>query len=199
MKLTGKSIGFAVTGSYCTLDKVMPQVKKLVDAGADVYPIVSPAIKNENSRFGNKEKWLNQLTQYTNKEIISTINESEPIGPKGYLDVVLVAPCTGNTLAKFANGIVDTSVLMAIKAQLRNMGPVVLAISTNDALGINAKNIGLLLAIKNVYFVPFGQDDPFKKKNSAMAHMDLIPETISEALEGHQIQPLLREYNSWKE
>lgn len=193
MNFNGKSIGFAVTGSYCTLADVMPQIKRLVDAGAEVYPIASPAVADFDTRFGKKEKWLDMMRNYTNKEILTTIPQVEPIGPEGFLDVLVIAPCTGNTMAKFANGIIDTPVLMAMKAQLRNMRPIVIAISTNDALGINAKNLGYLLTVKNIYFVPFGQDDPLKKKNSIVSNFSLIPETISEALEGHQIQPLLVE------
>lgn len=191
MRLRGVRIGFALTGSYCCLDEVLPQLRKLADEGAEVFPIISSIVDEADTRFGTSDKWKNMLLQIAGREAITTIVEAEPIGPQKLLDVVVVAPCTGNTLAKLANGITDTAVLMSIKAQLRNQRPVVLAASTNDGLSMNAKNIGLLLNTKNIYMVPFGQDNPSEKPNSLMAKWDLITDTVVEALKGRQYQPIL--------
>ncbi|WP_227766565.1 dipicolinate synthase subunit B [Zhaonella formicivorans] len=191
MRLVNKKIGFAVTGSHCTLEKILSEVKRLVEEGAEVTPILSENVQQTDTRFGEARLWTEKLVEITKKEPITSITEAEPIGPKGLLDVVLIAPCTGNTLAKLANGITDGTVLMAAKAHLRNQRPVVLAVSTNDGLGFNAKNIGLLLNSKNIYFVPFGQDDPVKKPGSLVAKMDKILDTVEGALAGKQIQPLL--------
>lgn len=191
MQLSGLKIGFAMTGSFCTFEKVIPWMKKMVEEGADIYPIISEAVDKLDTRFGRADDLKLKLENITGKRPISTIVEAEPIGPKKLLDVLVVAPCTGNTLGKIANAITDTSVTMAVKAQLRNQRPVVIAISTNDGLSNNAKNIGLLLNMKNIYFVPFGQDDPLKKCNSLVAKFELLIPTIQAALEGRQIQPLL--------
>lgn len=191
MRLKGVKVGFALTGSHCCLDQVMPQVRKLVDEGAEVFPIISGSVDSTDTKYGTSEKWKNMLKEMAGREAINTIVGAEPIGPQRLLDVVLVAPCSGNTLAKLANGITDTAVLMAVKAQLRNQRPVVLAVSTNDGLSMNAKNIGLLLNVKNIYMVPFGQDNPAGKPNSLMAKWDLITDTIVEALKGRQYQPIL--------
>jgi len=191
MQLNGLKIGVALTGSFCTFDKVIPWIEKMVKEGADVYPIISESVDKLDTRFGRADEWKLKLENITGKRPITTIVGAEPIGPKKFLDVVVVAPCTGNTLGKIANAITDTTVTMAVKAQLRNQKPVVIAISTNDGLSNNAKNLGLLLNMKNVYFVPFGQDDPFKKSNSLVAKYDMIIPTIQAALEGKQIQPLL--------
>ena len=191
MLLEGVKVGIAITGSFCTFDIILIEIKRLVDEGADVYPIVSYNVDEFDTRFGTAKEWKDRIEEATGKEIISTIQGAESIGPKAYLDIVVVAPCTGNTLAKLANAITDTPVTMAWKAHLRNNKPVVLGISTNDGLGANAKNIGLLLNMKNVYFVPFGQDDPIKKCNSLIADYEMIVPTIVKALKGEQIQPLL--------
>jgi len=191
MLLSGIKVGFALTGSFCTFAKVMPEVERLIKEGAEVFPIVSESVKNFNTRFGNADEWLLKLEGITGKKIISTIIDAEPIGPKSLLDVLVVAPCTGNTCAKIANAITDTPVTMAVKAHLRNGKPVVISISTNDGLGLNAKNIGLLLNMKNIYLVPFGQDDPVKKPNSLVSKNELLIDTILEAMRGKQIQPLL--------
>ncbi|SHE42928.1 dipicolinate synthase subunit B [Desulforamulus putei DSM 12395] len=191
MRLKGIRIGFALTGSHCTLDEVMPKIQELVDEGAEVFSIVSFAVDTIDTRFGTVQKWRDLLKQITGKEPINTISGAEPVGPKQLVDVVVIAPCTGNTMAKLANGITDTPVLMAAKAHLRNQRPVVLAISTNDGLGMNAKNLGLLLNTKNIYMVPFGQDSPTGKPNSLKSRMDLIIDTIEHALQGKQIQPIL--------
>lgn len=191
LSLQGKKIGFGLTGSHCTLERVFPALERLVAEGADVIPVVSEAVALTETRFGTPETWLNRLYQITGKRPIRRIPEAEPIGPQKLLDVMVVAPCTGNTLAKLANAITDTPVLMACKAHLRNQRPVVLAIATNDGLGINAKNLGLLLAMKNIYFVPFGQDSPTAKPNSLDADLGLLVPTIEAALASRQLQPIL--------
>lgn len=192
MDLKGKHIGVAVTGSFCTFDQIESQILALVQAGAFVHPIFSANVQTINSRFGDTQEFINRITNLTGNEPILTIEEAEPIGPKASLDILLVAPCTGNTLAKLACGITDTPVLMAAKAHLRNLRPLVLSISTNDALSSSLKNIGLLMNAKNIYFVPFGQDNPEKKPNSMIARTQLIPEALEAALEGRQLQPVIR-------
>ena len=191
MLLEGVKVGIAITGSFCTFETILIEMQRLVDEGADVYPIMSYNAYNFDTRFGTAEEWKDKIKTVTGKEIISTIQDAESIGPKAYLDIIVIAPCTGNTLAKLANAITDTPVTMAWKAHLRNKKPAVVAISTNDGLGANAKNIAVLLDKKNVYFVPFGQDDAIKKSTSLIAHYDMIVPTILEALKGKQIQPLL--------
>lgn len=191
MRLLGVKIGFALTGSHCCMDDVMPQVRKLVNEGAEVYPVMSGAVFTTDTRFGDSQKWRDKINKITGRDIVSTITGAEPIGPQKLHDIIVVAPCTGNTLAKLSNGITDTPVLMAVKAQLRNQRPVVLAVSTNDGLSMNAKNIGALLNMKNIFLVPFGQDNPIGKPNSLVAKWDLMVDTIQEALIGKQYQPLL--------
>lgn len=191
MLLKGVKVGIAITGSFCTFETILVEIKRLVDEGADVHPIMSFNASNFDTRFGTANEWKDRIREATGKEIISTIQGAESIGPKAYLDILVVAPCTGNTLAKLANAITDTPVSMAWKAHLRNNKPVVLGISTNDGLGANAKNLGILLNMKNVYFVPFGQDDAIKKCNSLIADYGMIIPTVLSALEGKQIQPLL--------
>lgn len=191
MSLYGKNIGIALTGSFCTFDKVFKEVENLIDENANIYPIFSNNSQTINSRFGNAVDFLNKMKYMTGNDPITTIEDAEPIGPKKYLDVMAIVPCTGNTLAKLANGITDTPVLMAAKAHLRNGKPLVISISTNDGLSMNLKNIGLVLNAKNIYFVPFGQDSPKGKPNSLVAHTNLLKETIEYALEGEQIQPVL--------
>ncbi len=154
-------------------------------------PILSYTMNFTDNRFYQAEDLKKTITELTNHEIVNTIVGAEPIGPQKLLDIVVVAPATGNTIAKLANGIADTPALMAIKAQLRNQRPVVIAVSSNDGLGINARNIGMLLNMKNIYFVPFRQDNPTEKANSLVASMNLITETVISALQGKQIQPLL--------
>lgn len=193
MNFTGKTVGYAVTGSHCTLEEVMPQVQRFVDAGAQVIPIASQAVMTTDTRFGASEHWQKQLKEITGNDIISTIVDAEPLGPSKLLDVMVIAPCTGNTTSKLANAMTESPVLMAAKAQMRNQRPLVLAISTNDGLGLNAANIAKLLVAKNIYFVPFGQDNPQQKPNSLVARMDLVPEACYAALEGRQLQPVLIE------
>ncbi|PKR78672.1 dipicolinate synthase subunit B [Halalkalibacillus sediminis] len=194
MNLKGKRIGFGLTGSHCTYDAVYPELERLINEGAEVYPIVSYTVQNTDTKFGDAADHIEKIKQITNKSLISTIPEAEPLGPKIPLDCMVVAPLTGNSLSKFANALTDSPVLMAAKATLRNRKPVVLAISTNDALGLNGTNLAKLLVAKNVYFVPFGQDDPVKKSTSLVAHMGLLAETIESAIEGKQLQPLLKPY-----
>lgn len=189
--LQGKTIGFGLTGSHCTFEETMPQIKRLVDAGARVIPVVTNTILTTDTRFGTSESWQQQLLDITRENIISTIPEAEPLGPSKLLDVMVIAPCTGNTTSRLANAITDSPVLMAAKSTMRNLRPVVVAISTNDGLGLNAANIAKLLSAKNIYFVPFGQDAPDKKPTSLVARMDLIKETCEAALDGKQLQPLL--------
>lgn len=191
MQLKNVKVGFAVTGSHCTIREVLDQVTGLVQSGADVYPIISVAVDNDDTRFGKASEWKKFLHDTTGHEVIRSVVEAEPIGPNRLFDVVVVAPCTGNTIAKLANGITDGPVLMAVKAHLRNQRPVVLAISTNDGLGVNAKNIGMLLNMKNIYMVPFGQDNPVLKANSLVAKMSLLEATIIEAMQGKQLQPVI--------
>ncbi len=194
MRLDGLKIGFALTGSFCTIGKVIPEVEKLVSAGAEVIPIISGSVDRFDTRFGTAKDLRLKLEGITGKKIIDSIIDAEPFGPKSLVDIVIVAPCTGNTLAKIACGITDTSVTMACKAHMRNQKPLVIAISTNDGLGANAKNIGLLLNMKNIFMVPFGQDGPDSKPNSIVSDETLILPTIENALKGKQIQPMLIKY-----
>ncbi len=187
-------IGVALTGSHCTLDSMLSRIKELKKAGAELLPIVSPAVRKTDTRFGSADSWMNMLQEITGKVPWATIVEVEPIGPQGLLDLLLIAPCTGNTMAKLANGVVDSTVLMAAKAHLRNGRPLLLHISTNDGLGLNARNLVTLINTKNVYAVPFGQDDPVKKPNSLVSKQELILPAVFEALQGKQLQPILVSY-----
>lgn len=191
MSLKGKHIGVALTGSFCTYSKVFPELQKLTDSGALVQTIFSDAAASIDSRFGKAADFIKKAEEITGLKPILTISEAEPIGPKSLLDILVLFPCTGNTIAKLANGITDTPALMAAKAHLRNNKPLLISISTNDALGMNMKNIGLLLNAKNIYFIPFGQDNPTKKPNSMIAHTELLIPALEAALEGRQYQPIL--------
>ena len=191
MKLQGARIGFAITGSFCTFENIPEIIKKLIEEGADLIPIFSYSTDEISTRFGNAEDFRKKIIEITGKQPVVDITGAEPIGPKATLDLLIVAPCTGNTIAKLANAITDTPVTMACKAHLRNNRPVILSISTNDGLGANAKNIGLLLNMKNIFMVPFGQDNPVLKPNSLQSKNDLIIETIIEAMKGNQLQPIL--------
>lgn len=193
MTLKGKRIGFGLTGSHCTYDAVVPQIEKLIQAGADVRPVVTHTVKSTTTRFGKGEEWLARLEELTGNQIITSIVEAEPLGPKMPLDCMVIAPLTGNSMSKLANALTDSPVLMAAKATLRNLNPVVLGISTNDALGLNGMNLMKLMATKNIYFIPFGQDDPIKKPNSIVARMDALVDTVEAAIEGRQFQPVLIE------
>lgn len=193
MNFQNLTIGFGMTGSHCTHDEVLPQMKRLVELGANVIPVISHTVATVDSRFGTAEDWKQKIKEITGRSPLMTIPEVEPFGPKKRLDCFVVAPCTGNSLAKLANAMTDSPIIMAAKAQMRNHRPVVLAISTNDALGLNAANLAKLLAAKDIYFVPFGQDAPEKKPKSMVARMELIPETCLAAIEGKQLQPLIVE------
>jgi dipicolinate synthase subunit B len=193
MNWSGITVGYALSGSHCTFAEVMPEIKRFVDAGANVVPIVSNTLMTTDTRFGKSDDWQAQLKAITGNELISTIVQAEPLGPSKLLDVLVIAPCTGNTTSRLANAITDSAVLMAAKAQMRNGRPLVLAISTNDGLGLNAANIAKLLVAKHIYFVPFGQDNPVQKPNSLVARMDLVLEACEAALQGKQLQPLLVE------
>ena len=191
MSLQGINIGFAITGSHCTMDRMFVELENLKLAGAEIFPIISPAVRDTSTRYGEAKMLRERVEAITGKSIIEEIADAEPIGPQKLFDVITIVPCTGNTLAKLANGISDTAVLMAAKAQLRNQRPVVLCIATNDGLGLNAKNIGILLSTKNIFLVPFGQDDPVQKPNSLVSQTKLLRLTIEKALKKEQIQPIL--------
>jgi len=190
-RLTGVRIGVVLTGSHCTIGSALLQIEELKEEGAAITPIVSYTVDETDNRFYKVNDLMSFLSQLADNPVINTIVGAEPIGPQKLLDVIVVMPATGNTIAKLATGIVDTPALMAIKAHLRNQRPVVIAISTNDALGINARNLGLLLNMKNIYFVPFRQDDPHQKANSLLANLEQVVDTTVFALQGRQIQPLL--------
>lgn len=181
------NIGYCLTGSFCTFTKSIKALEKLVSNGHNVVPIMSENAYTMNTRFANATDIQNRLIEITGNSIIHTIAQAEPIGPKKMFDVLAVVPCTGNTLAKLANGIVDTSVTMAVKSHLRNGKPVVIGISTNDALGGASKNIGALLNYKNYYFVPFGMDDFDKKPRSMVCDFDKVCEAIEKAYNGEEI------------
>lgn len=191
MTISGKNVGVALTGSFCTFDKVFSQIERLVKENANVYTIFSERSQATDTRFGTAESFLKRAEAITGKPPITTIVDAEKLGPNNILDILVIAPCTGNTLAKLANAVTDSSVLMAAKGLLRNGKPVAIALSTNDALSNNLKNIGLLIHVKNIYFVPFGQDNYKGKPNSMIANFDLILPTLEEALEGRQLQPLV--------
>ena len=186
-----KKVGFAITASYCTFEKILEPIKDIISAGGIVTPILSYNASQIDTSYYKAEDFKNILKEITGNDIIDTLVTAEPIGTKGLFDIIIVAPCTGNTLAKLANGITDTPVTMACKAQRRNDRPVLLAISTNDALSLNAANIGKLLCAKGYYFVPFTQDNAIKKPTSMIADMDKILPAAQEALAEKQIQPLL--------
>lgn len=190
----GKNIGIAMTGSYCTYKKTFEAIRQLKDTGANLIPIFSFNAASTDSRFGTHDDFLQLARDLTGKEPILTIPDAEPIGPKSMLDILVIAPCTGNTLSKLANGISDTPVLMAAKSHLRNNKPLVISLSTNDALGMNLKNIGILLNTKNSYFVPFGQDNYRTKPNSMIAHVELLSDTIELAFEYKQLQPVIKSH-----
>lgn len=189
--MTGMTVGFALCGSFCTIDKAIIEIEKLVKEGASIIPIVSEIVQTTSTRFGNAEDTLRKIEELTNNKILKTIKEVEPIGPKGMLDILIIAPCTGNTLSKIALGITDSVVTMASKAHLRNNKPLLLGIATNDALSGSAKNIAGLLNTKNVFFVPFGQDDPVKKPTSMICDFKKILPSARAALAKKQIQPIL--------
>lgn len=185
------TIGFAITGSFCTFSTIIEVLKSLKNEFKRIIPIFSFNVATQDTRFYSVNNFREEIIDITGAEPVDTLQKAEPLGPSGIIDVMVVAPCTGNTLAKLANAITDTPALMAVKSQLRNNKPVVLAISTNDALGLNLKNIGTLLSSKNIYFVPFNQDNPAEKPNSLASDYSLIGKTIMEAKKGVQIQPVI--------
>ena len=184
-------VGFAFCGSFCTYAQAMQALEQVKARYGNITPIVSQASAETDTRFGSAHDHMREMERICSKRVIDSIAKAEPIGPKGLLDVLVICPCTGNTLGKLACGITDTAVTMAAKAHLRNGAPVVLAVATNDGLAASARNIGALLDKKNVYFVPFRQDDPVEKPTSLVADFSLVPETIDAALRGEQLQPVL--------
>jgi len=192
MELSEMRIGCAMTGSFCTFKAVFEAWRALKATGAALTPIMSFNAASVDTRFYPAEAAVAEFAAITGKKPLATLDAVEPIGPKKLLDALVIAPCTGNTLAKLANGVADTPVTLAAKSHLRNGRPLVIAVSSNDALAQNARNIGQLLAMRNLYFVPFAQDDPMGKPNSLVARFDMLVDTVRWALEGRQIQPLLR-------
>lgn len=190
-QLKGKRIGFGLTGSHCSYHLVYPELQRLVALGADVVPIISFTVKGTDTKFGEAKEHVAMIEEITGKTVIDSIPGAEPLGPKEPLDIMVVAPLTGNSLSKLANALTDSPVLMATKATLRNRRNVVLGISTNDALGLNGVNLMRLLSSKHMYFIPFGQDNPDKKPTSLVANMELLIPTIEKALANQQIQPLI--------
>lgn len=183
-------IGFGVCGSFCTHHYVLPTMEKLMDAGHEILPVLSEMTAATDTRFGRAEEFRCRITELTGQTPLCTIREAEAIGPKKLTDIMVIAPCTGNTLAKLAGGITDTSVTMAAKANLRNGKPLLLAVATNDALSASAQNIGRLMNTRNVFFVPMSQDDPADKPTSVIAHFDRIPQAVEAALKGKQLLPV---------
>ena len=191
MKIKDKKIGFVLTGSFCTFKHTIPQIKKIVEEGGIVIPIMSRNAYNMDTKFGTAQEFIKEIEEITNKEKIHTIQGAEPIGPKGLTDILIIAPATGNTIGKLANGITDDVGTMATKSHLRNNNPVVIAISTNDGLAGSAENIGKLLNRNNYFFVPFRQDNPITKPRSLVFDPKYIIPTLEKALEKEQVQPIL--------
>ena len=186
------TLGYAFCGSFCTIKQSLAALRALSALDYKIKPIMSQIVYTTDTRFGKANELIEEVETICGEKVIHDIPSAEPIGPKNLLDLIVVAPCTGNTLAKTALGVTDTSVTMAVKAHLRNEKPVVLAIATNDALGATAKNIGLLHNTKNVFFVPYSQDDPFSKQKSLVCDFSLIPKTVEYALSGKQLQPVIK-------
>lgn len=191
MELKDKKIGFTLTGSFCTFQKVIPKMKEIKKLGADIIPIMSFNSYNLDTKFGKAKDFIDEIEEITKRKIIHTIQDAEPIGPKKMTDIMIIAPCSGNTMAKLACDIIDTPATMAAKSHLRNNRPLVIAPSTNNGLSGNAENIGKLLNRKNYYFVPFKQDNPITKPRSIVFDVEYIIKTIEYALEGEQISPIL--------
>lgn len=184
-------VGFALCGSFCTFGKVIPYIEEMKNSGMEIVPVMSFNAYGTDTRFGTAQSFIDRIENICGREIIHTLTGAEPIGPKNLIDALVIAPCTGNTLAKLSTGIADTPVTLAAKSTLRNGNPVIIAVSTNDALSNAAKNIGNLLNYKNIYFVPYGQDDSEKKPTSIVADFSKIKDTFLEAMVGRQIQPIL--------
>lgn len=191
MKLEGKKVGFVMTGSFCTFKSTIPQIKKIIEQKAEVVPIMSFNAYNLDTKFGKAQDFITEIEDITKKKIIHTIPDAEPIGPKNMTDIMIIAPCTGNTIAKLVNGITDTPATMAAKSHLRNNNPLVIAVSTNDGLSGNASNIGILLNRTNYFFVPLRQDNPITKPRSLVFDVTYIIKTLETALDREQIQPIL--------
>lgn len=191
IRFDGIRIGYGISGSFCTFEKSFKAAQRLRALGAELVPVMSFNAASMDTRFGTAKENIERITRITGKVPILTIEDAEPIGPKKLCDIMAVAPCTANTIAKLALGITDTPLTMAVKSHLRNSRAVVIAISTNDALAGCAKNIGMLQNLKNYYFVPYSQDDSVNKPNSVVADLSLLPETIAAALDGRQLQPML--------
>ncbi len=189
--MTNYTIGFAICGSFCTFGRVLDHLQTLCDAGFHIIPIMSFNAYSTDTRFGSAVSFAERLENMTGHSVICSLEQAEPIGPKKMLDLLIVAPCTGNTLAKLATGIADTPVTLAVKSQLRNDRPVLIGISTNDALGTAAANIGTLMSRKNYYFIPYRQDDPINKPKSCVADFSLLLPAATEAISGRQMQPLI--------
>lgn len=194
--MTGIRVGFAMCGSFCTFSKALEQMERLVNMGCDVIPIMSFNAYSTDTRFGKAQEHIKRIEELCGKKIISDIASAEPIGPKKMTDIMVVAPCTGNTAAKLASAVTDTPVTMAVKSHLRACRPVLICVATNDALGASAQNIGRLMNTRHYYFVPFGQDDPIKKPNSLVADFTKLIPSIEQALSGKQLQPVLRRYEA---
>ncbi|KYG89557.1 dipicolinate synthase subunit B [Metasolibacillus sp. FSL H7-0170] len=193
--LEGKRIGLGITASHCTYADVVPKIEDLKQAGAEVVPIITPSVLHAATRFGTGEEWIAKIEAATGQKVISSIVEAEPFGPKNPLDCMVIAPMTGNSISKFANAATDSAVLMAAKATLRNGSPVVIGVSTNDALGLNGQNIMKLLNAKNIYFIPFGQDDPIQKPTSLIADFSKMVETVHAAIfYKKQLQPIFIQF-----
>lgn len=192
MVISDCTVGMGITGSFCSFEKTKETAKAMAASFGHVIPVYSYNAQMMNTRFGKAGDFMRTMMEITGDEGIKTLQEAERVGPGKLFDVMVIYPCTGNTAAKLANGIVDTPVLLAAKAHLRNGRPLVIGISTNDALGINFKNIGKLMNMKNIYFVPFGQDDCVKKPNSLVCDSMLVVDTVKEVLAGKQIQPVIR-------
>lgn len=191
MELKDKKIGFVLTGSFCTFSKTIPKIKELIKKGSEVIPIMSYNAYNLDTKFGKAKDFINEIQQITGNEIIHTIQGAEPIGPKKLTDIMVVCPCSGNTMSKLACDIIDTPATMAVKSHLRNNLPVVVAPSTNNGLSGNASSIAVLLNRKNYYFVPFRQDNPITKPRSVVFDPEYVVKTIELALDGKQVQPML--------
>ena len=189
--MKNKTIGFAICGSFCTIDQSLSVLKELAKSDANIIPIMSEIVYTTDTRFTKAESLTKTVEEITTNTVIKTVEQAEPIGPKGLLDLLIICPCTGNTIGKIAGGITDTSVTMAAKAHLRNNRPVLISLATNDALSGSAQSIGRLLSMKNVYFTPFGQDDAIKKPTSMICDFGSVIEAGKLALEGKQMQPIL--------
>jgi len=190
LKYTGLKIGWGITGSYCSITPFLEVAWQVKNAGADIFAFASPELFQTNTRFGLGEIWQEKLHKISTGNLSTNIVEAECFGPKIPLDIMVIAPLTGTSMAKIALGISDTPVLMAAKATMRNGKPLLLAVSTNDALGINAENLGKLLSFKGIYFVPFRQDDPYKKPRSLIALAEKLPQALDAAIKGQQVQPI---------